>query len=485
MRIGLRAKFVLALVVSSVVTLAAAVLTLVPPLEHRLEVDRLHDMRALARTADLDLKRLPRQDLLPRAPRQRTVVRDLQRRTGARVALFDAAGIELADTDPERREPKSNTPERLVDAGFARTAGNVRSQIQDGEAVVVAPVLTKAGRRTLVLRKPLGDTRAAVSVVRGALPVAGGVALALAIALGVALGYGLLRRLERLRRGARRLAEEGIDDPLELDAGHDEVGEVAHALETMRARLHAEERGRQVFLSTASHELRTPLTSLQGTIELLEEELAGAAPDLDDVRRRAAAAQRQTGRLTALASDLLDLGRLDADAPLSAEPVELGELAGTIAGEAQDDAARAGVALRVDVPAPAWARGDPRAVARIVRALIDNALRHGAANGGTITVAVEAEGDSARLRVSDEGAGIPEADRERVFGRFERGASAGPGFGLGLPIARGLARRMGGDVAAEAAPRGATIVATLPACPAPATAAPDEQAAHDAPIPAG
>jgi len=473
-RPGLRAQLVLALLATSAVTLVAALATLVPPLEHRLDSNRLNDMRELARTADLGLARLPRRDLRAGSARQDAVVRELARRMGGRVALFDAHGIELADTDPERREPRSGTPERLVDAGFAR-AGDVRDQVRKGEAVVVAPVRTRAGRRTLVLRKSLNDSRAAVAVVRGAVPVAGGVAILLAAGLGIALGFGLLRRLEHLRRDARRLADEGIEQPLALDAYRDEVGEVALALETMRSRLHAEERGRQAFLATASHELRTPLASLRGTVELLEEELAGGAPDLGRVRRRAAAARRQTDRMTSLAEDLLDLGRLDGNAVLAREPVELRELAGTLAAEIAGAAHAEGVSIELDAPATVWAESDPRATARVLRALLENALRHGAPAGSVVTIAVDATDDRARLRVIDEGAGVPEAERERIFGRFERGARAGAGFGLGLAIARGLARQMGGDVHAPAMQGGACFEATLPACSAPAGA---EQAAQ-------
>jgi signal transduction histidine kinase len=456
---GLRTRLVLALVATSAVTLVAATFTLVPPLEHRLVDDRVSGMRELARTARLGLERLPARDLRPGAQRQRELVGELARRMGGRVALYDGNGIELADTDPGTR---SRTPGRLVDAGFARE-GDVREQVRDGEAVVVAGVRTRAGRRTLVLTKSLDDSRAAAAVVRRALPVAAAVGIALAVALGVALGFGLMRRLERLRRGARRLADEGIERPLELSGARDEVGEVAEALEIMRARLHAEERGRQAFLSTASHELRTPLASLQGTVELLEEELANAAPNLDAARRRAATAHRQTERLTTLAADLLDLGRLDADAPLAVAPVELAELVGTIAAETEASAHAAQVRLVVRDAGPAWARADARAAARIVRALLDNALRHGARPGGTVTIAVETEGERVAVRVSDDGVGLPESDRERVFGRFERGARAGAGFGLGLPIARGLARRMGGDVVAAPTETGACFVATLPA----------------------
>ena len=322
-----------------------------------------------------------------------------------------------------------------------------------------------------MLRKSLDDNRAAVAVVRRAVPVAGGVAILLAAGLGIALGFGLLRRLARLRRDARRLADEGIEEPLVLDAHRDEVGEVALALEMMRSRLHAEERGRQAFLATASHELRTPLASLRGTVELLEEELACGAPDLGGVRRRAAAARRQTDRLTSLAEDLLDLGRVDGNAALAAEPVELSELAGTLTAEVGAEAHSAGVSVELDAPAPVWAEGDPRATARVLRALLDNALRHGAPPGTVVTIVVDTAGERARLRVSDAGAGVPEAERERIFGRFERGARAGAGFGLGLAIARGLARQMGGDVRARAVQRGACFEATLPACAAPAGAA--------------
>jgi signal transduction histidine kinase len=444
LRPGLRAKLALALVATSAVTLVAAMAALVPPLQHRIASDRLDDMRELAGTARLALARMPARDLRPGAERQAKLVRDLERRMGGRVAILDARGAALADTDP----------------GSPISGAAPRSEVRDGEAIVVLGVKTRAGRRTIVLRKSLRDTAAAATVVRAAVPVAAVAGLAAALALAIALSFGLLRRLERLRRGARRLADEGIERPLDLRAGRDEVGEVAIALERMRARLHAEEQGRQAFLDTASHELRTPLASLRGTVELLREELAYEAPDLESARHRAEAAQRQIDRLSALASDLLELRRVDAEAPIAAEPVDLAELAGTIAAEARAQAA--GIALDVEVHEPAWAVGDPRAVARILRALIDNALRYG---GDSVTI--EAGGSS--VCVCDGGPGVRDDERERIFGRFERGSASGAaaGFGLGLPLARGLARRMGGDVRAEAAPRGARFVVTLPACPAP------------------
>ncbi|MGZ6645430.1 MAG: sensor histidine kinase, partial [Solirubrobacteraceae bacterium] len=233
-------------------------------------------------------------------------------------------------------------------------------------------------------------------------------------------------------------------------------------------------------LATASHELRTPLASLRGTVELLEEELARGAPDWGGIRRRAAAAHRQTDRMTALAEDLLDLGRLDGNAPLAGEPVELRELAGTLAAEIAPAAHAADVTVELVAPEAVWAVCDPRATARVLRALLENALRHGAPPGSAVTIVVDARGDRARLRVIDAGAGVPEAERERIFGRFERGGRAGPGFGLGLAIARGLARQMGGDVNAPAVPSGACFEATLPVGAAPVGAAQTTHQSTDA-----
>ena len=109
------------------------------------------------------------------------------------------------------------------------------------------------------------------------------------------------------------------------------------------------------------------------------------------------------------------------------------------------------------------AHGDESAVARILGILLDNALRYGA-SGGVVTTLVEADGDRAKLKVADRGAGLAPGERARVFGRFERGAAGErtPGFGLGLAIGRELAQRMGGDLEAVPADEGACFALTLP-----------------------
>ena len=195
--------------------------------------------------------------------------------------------------------------------------------------------------------------------------------------LGIALATRLARRLARLRAAAVRVAEEGTDAPTPRDDGRDEVGDLARALATMQRELRRQEAARRAFVATASHELRTPLTSLQGTIELLEEDLRDGRLDHEDARRQVVGAQRELRRLARLASELLDLSRLDADVSLREEPVELGELCRAVAAEFELRAASATSTLEVAAPpGPCWGRGDPGAVARVVRILLDNALRH-------------------------------------------------------------------------------------------------------------
>ena len=101
----------------------------------------------------------------------------------------------------------------------------------------------------------------------------------------------------------------------------------------MQEELRRQEQARRSFVATASHELRTPLTMLQGTMELLEEDLADDRLDIADAQTQVARARRELLRLSSLAGELLDLSRLDASVPLRSEPVELGELARAVAAE--------------------------------------------------------------------------------------------------------------------------------------------------------
>lgn len=461
--LGLRARLVLALLATSLVTLAASITTLLPSLDHRLERDRLSELRVVARTARFGIRSLPENVFDQGSVQARQLVVDLQRRTGGRVALFFPDGTPVADTDPDG--PQAGELENVRALHLARVT-DVREGVRNGDAIVVTGVRRPGGDRLiLVLRKPLDDTRAAGDTVRRALPLALAAGLVAALLVALLLSRSLLQRLRWLRDDARTLGADGLGHAVRVGPP-DEVGEVAGALEAMRARLVAEEQSRQAFLATASHELRTPLATLQATLELMDEELTGGTAatlaEPDALHARARAALRQTHRLSALATDLLDLSRVDGDAPLGAEPVELREALAMAAADVATALQTTGRELVVDPGEPVHAIADPAAVLRILLVLLDNARAYGA---GTVRTDVTRDGDDALVRVTDEGPGLTAADRERVFERFQRGEAgrSSPGFGLGLPIARGLATQLGGTLVAPPDAAGGCFELRLPA----------------------
>ena len=242
----------------------------------------------------------------------------------------------------------------------------------------------------------------------------------------------------------------------------------------MQERLREQEEARRSFVATASHELRTPLTSLDGMLELLDDDLQSEHPDLEDARALLDRARAQSRRLGRLAADLLDLSRLDAKVELRSEPVELGELSRAVMAEFELGTGRAGELGSTSTTRAVWALGDPGSIARILRILLDNALRITPTHS---ELSIElALADGARITVRDQGPGVPEDEREQIFRRFHRGRDTGgqAGFGLGLAIGRELAERMGGELRARrpASTTGARFTLELPG-----RAAPSEDAA--------
>ena len=317
----------------------------------------------------------------------------------------------------------------------------------------------------LVVRKPLDTVNAAVATVRRAFLYAALAGLGLTLILGIPLSATIVRRLRRLRHTALQLAEEGPPVDVPGDRRRDEVGDLARAFVQMQQQLQHQEEARRAFVSTASHELRTPLASLDGMLELLDDDLRAGDPDLEDARLLLERARTQSRRLARLAADLLDLSRLDAQVQLRSEPVELSELSRAVLAEFELGTEERGIVSTLDVSAgQIWARGDPGSIARIVRILLDNAVRV-SPQGSEVTVELR-DGEHVSLTVHDEGPGIPPEERQLIFERFQRGraASGSAGFGLGLAIGRELADRMGGELVLERTELpGATFTLRLPA----------------------
>jgi signal transduction histidine kinase len=251
------------------------------------------------------------------------------------------------------------------------------------------------------------------------------------------------------------------------------VGDLARALARMQEELRRQEAARRSFVATASHELRTPLTMLQGTMELLDEDLRDGA-NLEDAQEQVAGARRELRRLSVLATELLDLSRLDAAVQLRSEPVELGEITRAVAAEFELAAAERQVGLEIlPAPAPCWARADPAACARVVRILIDNALRY--APDSVVRVNAAQVGERVLINVVDEGPGVARGAAEQMFEPFQRLGDTDNtiGLGLGLSVAKGFVEAMGGTIQANDTPGGGlTIALDLAGPPAAATAAP-------------
>ncbi len=299
------------------------------------------------------------------------------------------------------------------------------------------PMVIGGTTYVVVLSSKLDDVDAAVRLTTRRSLLGALIAVPLAVIIGALAAALVTRRLRRLERSARQIAAGRLDEPI-LDRGKDEIGDLAVALDRMRDEIAATDAARRAFVANASHELRTPVFALSGFLELLLDE--------DDEATRAqflATMQDQVDRLTKLATDLLDLSRLDAGkVPMEHEPIELEAIARRIARDLTPIAAKRGIGIDVQV-APAMAVGDEARIGQITRVLIDNAIRHNP-EGIDIRVATEHGNGIAAIVVSDTGPRIPDEEVAAIFTRFSRGTRAGEGSGLGLAIASELAARMGG-----------------------------------------
>ncbi|HZG34812.1 MAG TPA: ATP-binding protein, partial [Gaiellaceae bacterium] len=309
----------------------------------------------------------------------------------------------------------------------------------------------------VLMTSSLEDPLSSVAVVERRLAIAAAIALVVALLVGYGGASLHARRIRRLERGAERIAAGRFDEPV-LDRGNDELGQLADAFDRMRVRLENLDRARREFIANASHELRTPLFSLGGFLELLDDE------ELEEATRREflTTMREQVERLAKLATELLDLSRLDAGRMrVEADSVDLRDVAQVLCEEFRAVAEQGRHRLRVNARGTPVALADEQRVLQAGRALVDNALVH-TPPGTEVVIAVTSEGGRAVLAVRDAGPGIPAAALPHVFDRFYRaGADRASGSGLGLAIARELALVMGGDVTIDSRPGRTSVALSL------------------------
>jgi signal transduction histidine kinase len=448
--VGLKLTLALAGLVAG--ALAIVYLAVIPSLKDRLVDARLGELEQAAPTVinSIEANEGPfRLDVILAAEGQergaRLTVYEYLRRT-PQVRLLVAG---------DSRQVGRTAGQDPVAQRAAERGGSARGVVERG-GVEFAEVAAVFGDRVLLLSAPIDE--GTIALVERRLLLAGLIALLLAAVIGFALARIFARRIRRLERAAGRIAGGHFDEPV-VDRGSDELGELALAFDDMRKRLAALERARREFIANASHELRTPIFALGGHLELLTDE------DVDPATRRDFLEEMrlQVERLTKLATDLLDLSRLDAGRlRIELVPVDLAEIAGSLIGEFSGVGRGSDHLLVAEGNTGAFALADEERVRQIGRILVENAIVH-TPPGTEVRVSVAERGAAVALRIEDNGPGIEPQDREQVFDRFFRSpGTVKPGSGLGLAIAQELAGVMGGQVELESRPGRTAFTLRLP-----------------------
>jgi signal transduction histidine kinase len=461
---SLRTRLTLLFFGVTLVAIGVVFFYVTPQLESSLREQKLSSLARIARVHTPKIERLVVGNGTARQINQ--LVATIGDRTSTRVTLMTVGngtlGLQTSIfTDSTTEVQLDDLPTEIAD-GAARDRREARGSQYRGDVLlgqVAEPI--RDGRvvsRVVIFSSPLTDVQENVALIRRQVLVAGALGLLLALLGGFLVSRSIARRVKLLEQGAEKVAAGDFTAVFPADRD-DELGQLARALDDMQRQLAEVETARRRFIATASHELRTPIFSLGGFLELLEDE------DLDDETRREfiAVVREQVARLGKLATDLLDLSKLEAGSlELRPEATDLGDLAGRVTSEFSPALDKHGSKLELRLDGDRIeAFCDPERVAQILRILIDNALTHTPAGTGVVVTAARDNG-SVRLGVGDDGPGIREETAARVFEPFFTSDDA-QGSGLGLAIARELAERMRGSLDVETAPGRTTFSLELPA----------------------
>lgn len=269
-------------------------------------------------------------------------------------------------------------------------------------------------------------------------------AMVIALVSSQFLAHGITTPLREMTAAAQRMARGDYTSRVRASS-RDEVGQLAEAFNRMAADLAAADQQRRDLIANVSHELRTPITALNAVLENLVDGVSEPDP------KTLATALTQTERLGRLVSELLDISSIEAGAvPLDREEFALAPLFTEVVAEVEVMTAALGRGIRfrsaVD-PGAATVYADRARLHQVLVNLLDNAARHGPA-GGEVRLRAHTAGGDLVIDVDDEGPGIPQAQRARIFDRFTRGGRTdGGGTGLGLAIARWVVELHRGSIA--------------------------------------
>ena len=380
---------------------------------------------------------------------------------GARIIVVDEAGRSVADSDrDDLGRDFSTRPEIASALNGERVTGRRHSETLSYDLAYVAVPVASGGEVHGAVRITLPmstvDDRVRDTWLRlGALSA---VVLSIVGAVGLILARGVTRPVRQVQDAAERLAAGDLSARAGEVDGAPELASLARQFDATAERLEVLVDAQRRFVSDASHQLRTPLTALRLRLETLRPS-PGDEPKLD-------AALAETDRLARLVQSLLDLARADGAPPTLAD-VDAAAVAAERYRTWTDVASSAGIALVLDAPERCPARAVEGGLEQILDNLLSNALAAGG-EGTCVTVEVRPEGSGARVRVTDQGPGMPADQRAQATSRFWRPPGAtGSGSGLGLAIVDHLASAAGGQLELDDGPEGRGLCATVH-LPAPA-----------------
>ncbi|MGA5292147.1 ATP-binding protein [Streptomyces pseudogriseolus] len=345
-------------------------------------------------------------------------------------------------SDDDDRDDDSLAPGEIAQgASYTNGTATVDGDTEDYRFAAVEVETPDRGRLTVHAGAPLAAEHSAVGTALTSMLIGFPLLLGVVAAVTWLVTGRALRPVEGIRREMAAItASEDLRRRVPEPATHDEIARLARTTNATLAALESSVERQRRFVADASHELRSPIASLRTQLEV-----AAAHPELLDVD----GAVEDTVRLQNLAADLLLLARLDAGERPAGTRVDLAALAREAA------AGRESVTVDAEAVEVYGSRGQ---LGRVLANLLDNAQRHARER---ITVSVRREGDQAVVGVADDGDGVADADRERIFERFVRLDAARSrdegGAGLGLAIARDVAVRHGGTLTAGAAPAGGAL----------------------------
>ncbi len=447
----------------TLVAVGAILFYVAPQLESSLREQKLRSLTTTAQAFTPLLARLVRNN--GSADDINDLVAQISERSNTRVTLLSVGdgteGLQLvifsdSTSQVQIRDLKFALADVAARTGRIQTGTESSEEAELGQVAI--PIRDDGTvSRVAVFSTPLSDVQGNVALIRRQILVAGALGLLLALVGGFVVSRRIARRVKELEQGAEKVAAGDLTAVFPTDRD-DELGQLARALNDMQRQLVRLESARRRFIATASHELRTPIFSLGGFLELIEDE------ELDDETRRefVAVVREQVARLGKLATDLLDLSRLEAGSlELRPEETDLADLARAVTSEFGPALDKHSSTLELRLGGePIQALCDPERVAQVLRILIDNALTHTPPGTGVV-VSAERDNGAVRVAVRDDGPGIAADTAARVFEPFFTSDDA-QGSGLGLAIARELVERMKGSLDVDAAPGRTTFSLELP-----------------------